>query len=157
MEGSDNLNPRYIKAEVEVRTEIIIKEIIRIGTGQIIDQTVGIEDSSDKMEADPGLSKGYRRSSYQDNSRGYSRQNSRAVYRNNSYRNDGYNRGRNRSREKSFSVNYGGNRIRSTSNSRLKSGSRASTNRDRIRCYNCREYDHFSRDCPTSREEREVD
>ena len=24
----------------------------------------------------------------------------------------------------------------------------------RIRCYICREYDHFTRDCPTSREER---
>ena len=38
-----------------------------------------------------------------------------------------------------------------------RSGSRASTNRDRIRCYNCREYDHFARDCPTSREERDLD
>ena len=43
------------------------------------------------------------------------------------------------------------------SNSRLRSGSRASTNRDRIRCYKCREYDHFARDCPTSREEREIE
>ena len=32
-----------------------------------------------------------------------------------------------------------------------------STNRDRIRCYKCREYDHFARDCPTSREEREIE
>ena len=28
-----------------------------------------------------------------------------------------------------------------------------STNRDRIRCYNCREYDHFVGDCPNTREE----
>ena len=27
----------------------------------------------------------------------------------------------------------------------------ASTNRDRIRCYECWEYDHFAKDCPTSR------
>ena len=33
---------------------------------------------------------------------------------------------------------------------------RASTNRDRIRCYECREYDHFTKECPTSREEREL-
>ena len=38
----------------------------------------------------------------------------------------------------------------------MRSGSRASTNRDRIRCYNCREYDPFVRDCPTSREERDL-
>ena len=25
-----------------------------------------------------------------------------------------------------------------------------------MRCYNCREYDHFTRDCPTSREERDL-
>ena len=36
-------------------------------------------------------------------------------------------------------------------------GSRASTNRDRIRCYNCRECDHFARDCPNSREERDLE
>ena len=32
-----------------------------------------------------------------------------------------------------------------------------STNRDRIRCYKCREYDYFARDCPTSRKERELE
>ena len=26
-----------------------------------------------------------------------------------------------------------------------------------IRCSNCREYDHFARDCPTLREERDID
>ena len=31
------------------------------------------------------------------------------------------------------------------------------TNRDRIRCYNCREYYHFTRDCSTSREERDLE
>ena len=56
-----------------------------------------------------------------------------------------------------FSRNYGNNRNRSSSNSRSRSGSRASTNRDRIRCYNCREYDHFARDCPTSREEGDLE
>ena len=43
------------------------------------------------------------------------------------------------------------------SNSRSSSGSKTSTNRDRIRCYNCREYDHFARDCPTPREERDLE
>ena len=99
----------------------------------------------------------YRCSNFQDSARGYGRQNSRAEYRSDSCRHDGYNRGRDRSRERSFSGNYSSNRPRNTSNSRLKSGSRASTNRDRIRCNNCREYDHLARDCPTSREERDLD
>ena len=154
--GSDNLNPRYIKAGVKVRTEVIVKEIIRTGTGQTIDQIVGIEDSSGKTGR-PRFEQGYRRSSFWDNSRGYSRQNSRGEYRISSYRNDGYNRCRNRSRERSFSGHCGGNRTRSTSSSRLKSGSRASTNRESIRYYNFREHDHFARDCPASREERDID
>ena len=28
---------------------------------------------------------------------------------------------------------------------------------DRIRCYNCREYDNFARDCPNPREERDLE
>ena len=40
------------------------------------------------------------------------------------------------------------------SNSRLRSGSRASTNRDRIMCFECREYNHFVRECPTRQESR---
>ena len=47
--------------------------------------------------------------------------------------------------------------VRYRSNSRSRSGSRASTNRDRICCYNCREYNHFARDCPSSREERDLE
>ena len=47
--------------------------------------------------------------------------------------------------------------IKSTSNSRSMSGSRARTNRYRIRCYKCMEYDHFAKDCPTSREEKEIE
>ena len=43
------------------------------------------------------------------------------------------------------------------SNSRSRSKSRASTNRDRIRCYKYREYDHFVKDCLTSREEKEIE
>ena len=30
-------------------------------------------------------------------------------------------------------------------------------NRDRIHCYKCWECNHFTRDCPTSREEKEID
>ena len=89
----------------------------------------------------------------------FERQNSTGEYRNN-HRNESYGRSRdrNRSRERSFSRNFNSNRNnRSTSNSSFRLGSRASTNRDRIRCYKCREYDHFAKDCPTSREARELE
>ena len=46
---------------------------------------------------------------------------------------------------------------RNISNSRLKPGSRATTNRDRIICFKCREYDHFTRDCLTTQANREVE
>ena len=97
----------------------------------------------------------YRDSSFQGNFRGYGRQNNRGGYRND--RPNDYNRGRNRSRERAFTRNYSSGRDRSPSNSRSRSDPRPSTNRDRIRCYNCKEYDHFMRDCPNSREERELE
>ena len=87
----------------------------------------------------------------------FERHNSRGEYRG-YYRKEDYSRerGRSRSRERSFSRNNNNTRRndRSISNSRSWSGSRASTNRDRIRCYKCREYDHFLKHFPTSIEER---
>ena len=77
---------------------------------------------------------------------GYRGQSSGEEYRNDSHAD--YDRSMDRS---------SGSRDRSSSNSRSRSRSRASTNRDRIRCYNCREYDHFARDCPTTREERDLE
>ena len=68
-----------------------------------------------------------------------------------------YNRDRSRPRERNFTRNDNNSRDRRSSNSRSRSGSRASTNRDRIRCYACREYDHFVRNCTNSREERNLE
>ena len=151
MEGQDNLNPRYIKTEVEVKIEAITKEIIRLAIGQTIDQTVGIEDSSGKIEVDTDLGKVTGEVTSEiipEVSADKIAEESIGI----SYRSDSYDRSRNRSRERLFSGIYGSNRT-----SRSRSGSRASTNRDRIRCYNCREYYHFARDCPTSRGEREIE
>ena len=64
---------------------------------------------------------------------------------------------RSRPRQRNFTRNYNNSRDRKSSNSRFRSGSRAITNRDRIRSYACREYDHFARDCPNSREERNLE
>ena len=94
----------------------------------------------------------YRNSNFRGNTRGHGRQDNRGGYRND--RHNDYNGGRNGSRKRTFTRNYSSGRDRSSSNSRSVSGSRASTNRDRIRCYKCREYDHCARDCPNSREER---
>ena len=46
---------------------------------------------------------------------------------------------------------------RSRSESRSRSNSRVSTNRDRIRCYRCREYDHFAIECPNTATHEELD
>ena len=95
----------------------------------------------------------YRGNRFRGNFRGYGRQNNRENYRYERYGNN--NRDRNRLRKRTFTGNY--RRDRSSSNDRSRSESRASTNRDRMRCYACREYDHFARDCPNSREERELE
>ena len=50
----DHLSLKYIKAEEEDKTEVIIKEIIRIETDQTIGQVVEIEDNS---EIGPELSR----------------------------------------------------------------------------------------------------
>ena len=82
----------------------------------------------------------------------YRGQNFTGGYRSNN-RNENFGRGRSRSREIQYSGNFSRNDRNSTSRSR--SGLRASTNRDRIRCFKCREYDHFAEDCPNSQKEKE--
>ena len=50
MEQIGCLNHKYIRAEVEVRTETIIRDTIRIGTIQITGQIAEIEDNTNKAE-----------------------------------------------------------------------------------------------------------
>ena len=45
----------------------------------------------------------------------------------------------------------------SRSASKSRSSSRVSTNRDRIWCYKCREYNHFASECPNSITDEESD
>ena len=93
----------------------------------------------------------YRRNGYMQNfSRTDGRDRGRRSF-NRSYSSD-----RSRSRERSLSPREydsnnsqnGSSRFRSRSRSR--SSSRITTNRDRIRCYRCREYDHFANECPNA-------
>ena len=125
----DPSNPNYIK--VEVRIGPIIKEVIKI---EIICQTVETEDNMKII----GLAKAIETTILE---RTLENMEDKIVEENIG----------------TFTRNFGNNRDRSSSNRRLRSGSRASTNRDRIRCYNCREYDHFARNCPNSREERDLE
>ena len=46
----DNSNHKSIKVEVEVRTEFTIRETIKTGIDQIINQIVVTEDITDKTE-----------------------------------------------------------------------------------------------------------
>ena len=105
-------------------------------------------------DTDSNTRQNYRGNRSRGNFRGNNRHNSRERYRNERYSNNN-NKDRNRSRERAFVGNY--RRDRSSGSDRSRSGSRTSMNRDRIRCYACREYDHFVRDCPKSREERDLE
>ena len=57
MEQIDSSNPKSIKVEVEVRTEITIRGTIRTGTDQIRGQIVVTEDSTDKTEVGLDMNK----------------------------------------------------------------------------------------------------
>ena len=137
------LNPRFTKAEDKIG--LMIRECIRPGqmietedmTQTIVqDRIIEVIDSENILEEIVGriLGKGIE---------------VREIIINDRIRD------RNRSRDRNFTGSYGRNR--SSDSSRSRSGSRTNTNRDRIRCYVCREYDHFARDCPNSREERDLE
>ena len=73
---------------------------------------------------------------------------------------------RNRSQSRSRNENYGNDHFRGRSRyrnqrrreeSRSRSNSRVSTNRDHVRCYWCREYDHFAAECPNTTTDEEMD
>ena len=73
---------------------------------------------------------------------------------------------RNRSQSRSRNENYGNDQFRGRSRdrnqrrreeSRSRSNSRVSTNWDHVRCYRCREYDHFAAECPNTPTDEETD
>ena len=73
---------------------------------------------------------------------------------------------RNRSQSRSRNENYGNSQYRGRSRdrnqrrqeeSRSRSNSRVSTNCDCVRCYRCREYDHFVSECPNTPTDEETD
>ena len=71
-----------------------------------------------------------------------------------------------RNRSQSRNENYGNDHFRGRSRdrtqrrreeSRSRSNSRVSTNQDCVRCYQCREYDHFAAECPNTLTNEETD
>ena len=111
-----------------------------------------------------------RNSNYQTNNRHGNnrpnyRQNAQQTFRNRSqsrnraenYNND-YTRGRSRERHNDRPVQSRQNTLSHGRNeSRSRSNSRVSTNCDRVRCYRCREYDHFASECPNTPTDEEPD
>ena len=174
MQQTNSSSLKYIKAkeedsqEISMTNVIMIKETIRIGIDQIAEieeSNLEVELSTDKIiEVDQDMKKtiemtigeeslGDNLRTYQDQN--FRRQNNWGGYGGN-YRNENCKRGRSKSIERLSSGNINWNDW-SSSNSRSRSGSRVSTNRDRIRCYKCREYDHFAKDCLATKEERQTD
>ena len=150
----DYLSLKYIKAEEEDKTGVLVKEIIRIETGQTIGQVVEIEDSS---EIGPDLSRTTEGILFEimlgDIEDKTAEGNIEMIVVDMMDTVEvGIDQERDHSQEFIAVI-----RARSASSCRSMSGSKASTNRDWIRCYNCRENDHSARDCPTSREERDLD
>ena len=129
-----NLSCKCInRKEVEVRIEV--------GLGQIMIIKV-IKDITKTLEVEQGIVPS-NRGSYGYNMRGnqrYGRNNNNNNNRRGNYMNQSYNRNRRRSYERQ-SRNRRNNR---SINNRSRSGSRTSTNRDRIKCFECMEYDHFA-------------
>ena len=152
----DNLNCEYISLiEVEVRQDVTT----------IREKFQGRFRPNNVYRGWPRYGQDYRgRSRYDSNYRGsyryntwdnqrYGRQNNNNNIRGN-FRNQNYDRNRSRSYERQNRDSRDG---RSISNSGSRSGSRVTTNRDRVWCFECREYDHFVRDCLTRQASREAE
>ena len=121
--------------------------------------------SNNAYRGQPRYGQDYRvRIRYDSNNRGSYRYSIRGSQRyersNNNYnrrgnfRSQNYDRTRSRSYERQ---NRDRRDSRSISNSRSRSHSKATTNRDRIKCFKCREHNHFVRDCPTKQASRETE
>ena len=136
------LDDKILLLEIDPLVEEGIKAMETI-TGKIIEID---QEAGDRSGNYPNYNR-------QGNTRPYHRQNAQWT-------------SRNRSQSRSRNENYGNNQYRGRSRdrnprrqegSRSRSNSRVSTNRDRVRCYRCREYDHFASECPNTPTDEETD
>ena len=141
----DHLSHKYIKEEEEDKIGTLIKETIRTETGEVIGQVAEIQDS---LDTGPGLSRITEEVIFE------------AILGDMVDRiaegtieimtidititiEVGIGQDRGHSKGTTVAIELAVQVVVD-----LGQDSGASTNRDRIRCYNCREYDHFARDCP---------
>ena len=90
------------------------------------------------------------RPNYRQNAQWTFRNRSQSRNRNENYNND-YTRGRSRDRHDNRPIQQRREESRSQSNTRVI------TNHDCMRCYRCREYDHFASECPNTPTDEEMD
>ena len=139
--------------------KIMVREIIKTDTGHIVE--IGeycslTEYNMDRIVDRPRYNQNYRGNLEEEILEGISEQIRITEVKiievdiEEIIKNDNYERGRSSSRDREYSNNS--NRRNKRSNSRSRSGLTASVNRGRIRCYKCREYDHFAKDCLTSKQ-----
>ena len=110
-------------------------------------------------------SNNYQNNNRQGNVRPNYRQNAQWTFRNRSHsrnRPENYNndhtRGRSRDRHNNRPIQSRQNTLpHGRDESRSRSNSRVSTNHDHVRCYRCREYDHFTLECPNIPTDEEPD
>ena len=110
-------------------------------------------------------SNNYQTNNRQGNTRPNYGHNAQWMFRNRSQSRDrtgnythGYMGGRSRDRHKDRPIQSRQSTLsHGRDESRSRSNSRVSTNRDCVRCYRCREYDHFASECPSMPTDEEPD
>ena len=138
--------------ELEVSIEMVMgMEMATVGMiDMTVDQIIG-----DNYRQDHGNQRYRNRNPSQDHGR------SRPRYRSNSIDNfkaHSYHRSQSRNRNRSSSRDEGqrsrtvsrDRNIENGSTTRSRSSSCVTTDRDRLRCFRCSEYDHFARECPNT-------
>ena len=150
----DYLSPKFIKRKEEAKTDKTL--LIEIDHSVEIDKDK-IRPNYRRQPQDRHIQYGcnsrtgsYRHQNY--DKRGDSRDRGRVNFRRN-FSNDSGDRNRSRTRERSLIPRRNEKRYNSPNanlGTRNRPTSRVTTNRDRVRCYRCREYDHVANECPNA-------
>ena len=130
--------------------EMEIDHTVETEIDKILDLTIGDNHKTDIKHGCDSRGGSYRCQNY--DNRSDSRDRARQNFRRN-FSNDSRDRNRSRTRERSLTPRRNDRRHDSPNTNlgtRNRSNSRVTTNTDRVRCYICREYDHFANECPNT-------